>query len=130
QRLAAVFEEELGDIAKAESTYRRVLAVVPTDLVALENLDRIYTAEEQWAELAQVLEVRAKAVEDTFEKVELYLRLGHTYEERLAPAGGPRVSARALVTSADSMIDDLADVEEEEEKIEPSLDDLFPVGDS
>lgn len=130
QRLAAVFEEELGDIAKAESTYRRVLAVVPTDLVALENLDRIYTAEEQWAELAQVLEVRAKAVDDTFEKVELYLRLGHTYEERLAPAGGPRVSARALVTSADSMIDDLADVVEEEEKVEPTLDDLFPAGDS
>lgn len=128
QRLAAVYEEELGDIAKAESTYRRVLSVVPTDLVALQNLDRVYSAEEQWAELARVLEVRAKAVEDTFEKVELYLRLGHTYEERLAPAGGPRVSARALVTSADSLIDDIAEIEDE--KLEPSLDDLLPVSDS
>ncbi len=135
-RLAQVFEEELADVAKAEETYRFVLTAVPSDLVTLENLDRIYTSLEQWPDLAQVLEVRAKAVEDDFEKVELHLRLGRTYEENLAPIGSAQVSTAALVAGAaeiiedapDSLIDE-ADAEGEETlDAEPSLDELFPEG--
>jgi len=139
-RLAAVFEEELADIAKAEETYRFVLTAAPTDLVTLENLDRIYSSMEQWVDLAGVLETRAKAVEDEFDKVELYLRLGHTYEEKLAPAGSSQVSMAALSAGAAEIIEDAPDelieeagdeldvVEEAgaDEVFEPSLDDLLP----
>ena len=38
----ASFEEELGDVDKAEETYRYVLTVEPLDTEALANLDRIY----------------------------------------------------------------------------------------
>ncbi|AKT41625.1 tetratricopeptide repeat protein [Chondromyces crocatus] len=83
KRLARVFEHELGDAAKAEETYRYVLGVEPLEAEALENLDRIYTMMEQYPELASVLEQRVRATEDELELVELYLRLGQTYEERL-----------------------------------------------
>ena len=132
-RLAQVFEEELGDVAKAEETYRFVLTAVPTDLVTLENLDRIYTSLEQWPDLAQVLEVRGKAVEDTFEKVELYLRLGKTYEEKLAPVGSSQVSTAALLAGAAELIDEVSEELDEDgieaeadDEREPSLDDLIP----
>ncbi len=135
-RLAQVFEEELADVAKAEETYRFVLSAVPTDLVTLENLDRIYTSLEQWPDLAQILEVRAKAVEDDFEKVELHLRLGRTYEENLAPLGSPQVSTAALIAGAAEIIEDapVSLIEEGEDEseaaneasAEPSLDDLIP----
>lgn len=137
-RLATVFEEELADIAKAEETYRFVLTAAPSDLVTLENLDRIYTSSEQWAELATVLEIRAKAVEDEFDKVELYLRLGHTYEEKLAPAGSSLVSPAAFRAGAASIIDEASDEFEpfedadegmvSDDAVEPSLDDLVPRG--
>ncbi|HSN99926.1 MAG TPA: tetratricopeptide repeat protein, partial [Candidatus Nanopelagicales bacterium] len=83
KRLARVFEYELGDVAKAEETYRYVLGVEPLEAEALANLDRIYTMMEQYPELASVLEQRVRATQDPPELVELYLRLGQTYEERL-----------------------------------------------
>jgi tetratricopeptide (TPR) repeat protein len=82
-RLARVFEEELGDITKAEETYRYVLGVEPLDSKALAELDRIYTSLEQYADLAQVLEQRVKVPMEPYELIELYGRLGQVYEEQL-----------------------------------------------
>ncbi|MCH2108989.1 MAG: tetratricopeptide repeat protein [Polyangiaceae bacterium] len=84
RRLAEIYETELSDLQQAEATYRFILERAPGDLVALENLDRIYSSQGSWQALAGVLERRAAAVEDEFDKVELYLRLGHNYEEKLA----------------------------------------------
>lgn len=131
QRLARVFEEELADVAKAEETYRFVLSAVPSDLVTLENLDRIYSSLEQWGDLAAILETRARAVEDDFDKVELFLRLGHTYEEKLAPVGAVYASTLSLKAAAADIIEDATSELEAEEELtqeaaEPSLDDLFP----
>jgi len=84
KRLARVFEEELGDIEKAEETFRYVLSVAPLDVECLENLDRIYTALEQHAELAQVLEQRVQTVDEPYQLIEFYTRLGVIYEEQVA----------------------------------------------
>jgi len=92
-RLAKTFEDELGDISKAEETYKYVLGIEPLDVEALANLDRIYLSLEAWADLAQVLEMRVKAGEaerqadstlDGVELVEFYDRLGDIYETRLS----------------------------------------------
>ena len=83
RRLARTFEDELGDIGKAEETYKYVLTVDAADAEALANLDRIYVSLESWQELAQVLEMRVKATADALELVELYARLGELYETRL-----------------------------------------------
>jgi tetratricopeptide (TPR) repeat protein len=84
RRLARTFEDELGDIGKAEETYKYVLSVDAEDTEALANLDRIYLSLESWAELAQVLEMRVKATSDSVELVEMFARLGELYEVRLA----------------------------------------------
>ncbi len=83
KRHARVFEVELQQIDNAIATYRYVLGVDPQDEDALSNLDRIYEGLEQWPELAQVLEQRVRATQDTTELIELYTRLGQTYEDRL-----------------------------------------------
>jgi len=83
RKLARVFEEELGDISKAEETYRYVLGVDTADERTLIELDRIYTSLEQYAELAQILEQRVLASSEAYELIELYARLGQVYEERL-----------------------------------------------
>ncbi|MFO0614054.1 MAG: tetratricopeptide repeat protein [Polyangiaceae bacterium] len=86
KRLARVFEEDLGEINKAEETYRYVLGVEELEVDALTQLDRIYTTLEQYAELAQVLEQRIRATTEKYELVDLHLRLGQVYEERLVSA--------------------------------------------
>ncbi|HEX3343171.1 MAG TPA: tetratricopeptide repeat protein, partial [Polyangiaceae bacterium] len=83
RRLARTFEDELGDIGKAEETYKYVLSVDEGDVEALANLDRIYLSLESWQDLAQILEMRVKATTDSIELVELYARLGELYETRL-----------------------------------------------
>ncbi len=92
RRLAKTFEDELGDVNKAEETYQYVLGIDPLDLEALTNLDRIYSSVESWKELAQILEMRLKAAEaqrqagapiDPLDLVELHARLGEVYEARL-----------------------------------------------
>jgi tetratricopeptide (TPR) repeat protein len=83
RRLARTFEDELGDIGKAEETYKYVLSVDQADGEALANLDRIYQSLESWQDLAQILEMRVKATTDGLELVELYARLGELYETRL-----------------------------------------------
>jgi tetratricopeptide (TPR) repeat protein len=92
KRLAKTFEDELGDIAKAEETYKYVLGIKALDSEALANLDRIYVSLESWADLGQVLEMRVKAGEvsrrgdpdhDSLELIELYARLGEVAETHL-----------------------------------------------
>ncbi len=83
KRLARVFEDELGDITKAEETYKYVLSVEPLDVDALSNLDRIYLSLESWSELAAILEQRIKAGAEAIELVELHARLGEIYETRI-----------------------------------------------
>ena len=86
KRLARVFEDELGDITKAEETYKYVLSVEPLDVDALSNLDRIYLSLESWPELAQILEQRIKAGGEAMELVELHARLGEIYETKVNDA--------------------------------------------
>ncbi|MGH7434766.1 MAG: tetratricopeptide repeat protein, partial [Polyangiaceae bacterium] len=83
RRLARTFEDELGDISKAEETYKYVLTVDAADTESLANLDRIYLSLESWAELAKILEMRVKATTDQLELVDLYARLGELYETKL-----------------------------------------------
>lgn len=83
-RLARVYEEQLADVEKAKESYRFVLSVAPTDGPALENLDRIHTSLEEWADLAEVLERRAQGVSDPPERVNLLTRLGEVYEQQLS----------------------------------------------
>ena len=82
-RLARTFEDELGDIGKAEETFKYVLGVDEKDGDALANLDRIYLSLESWQDLAQILEMRVKATGEGADLVDLYARLGELYETKL-----------------------------------------------
>ena len=83
RKLARTFEDELGDIGRAEETYKYVLGLDAKDTEALANLDRIYVSLESWPELARTLEMRVQASTDRVDLVELYPRLGEIYETRL-----------------------------------------------
>jgi tetratricopeptide (TPR) repeat protein len=101
RRLAHTFEDELGDVSKAEETYKYVLGVDPTDLETLANLDRIYLSIESWKELANILEMRVRATTDNLELVDLYARLGELYETHLADVDNAIKSYRKIFDGLD-----------------------------
>jgi tetratricopeptide (TPR) repeat protein len=100
-RLARTFEDELGDVGRAEETYKYVLGVDAGDHEALSNLDRIYLSTESWPELAQVLEMRVQATTDTHDLVELCARLGELYETRLGDVPSAIRSYRRIFDGLD-----------------------------
>jgi golgin subfamily B member 1 len=100
-KLARTFEDELGDIQKAEETFAYVLGRDPADADALSNLDRIYTTLQSWPELAGILEMRVKVPAETTEHVELYARLGEVYETHLADLPNATLSYRKIFNELD-----------------------------
>lgn len=64
-RSAAVYEDRIGEPARAFRSYERVLAVDPKNAQAATKLAAIYERDEKWPRLAQVLEVMSSAMPDT-----------------------------------------------------------------
>lgn len=83
KRLARVYEEELGDVARAEETYRYLLGVSEREEEALVALDRIYDENGAHEALAQVLRRRIEATDVPTDLVDLHYRLGQVLENDL-----------------------------------------------
>ncbi|QQR88836.1 MAG: tetratricopeptide repeat protein [Myxococcales bacterium] len=91
-RLAQLYEQELGDIERAEQTYRFVVGKNKKAVASLEALDRIYTEHGAFSALRDVLELRIAAVNGSPEASDLNYRLGQLFQRELhAPADAIRV---------------------------------------
>ena len=83
KKLARVYEEELGDIVRAEETYRVLVGISDRDDEVLAALDRIYVEHGAHDALAAVLRKRIAATEHPDDQVELNFRLGQVLENDL-----------------------------------------------
>ena len=59
-RIAEIQEKELADAEAALRTYREILDVDAGDEVALDALERLYSARKQWGELVEILNRRSE----------------------------------------------------------------------
>ncbi|HEX8950866.1 MAG TPA: tetratricopeptide repeat protein, partial [Polyangia bacterium] len=82
-RVARVYEEELGQIERAISTYRRVVDAEAENKDAILALDRLYQQTERWGELAEVLRREIRLANNDGEIIALQFRLGQLYEQNL-----------------------------------------------
>jgi tetratricopeptide (TPR) repeat protein len=82
-RLGASFENDLGDLERAEKALVQVLSEHEKDPVALASLDRIYEAQGMYENLSAVLRQRIEISDETDDLVALHLRLGRVYAEAL-----------------------------------------------
>ncbi|MEO0324181.1 MAG: tetratricopeptide repeat protein, partial [Myxococcota bacterium] len=83
KRLARVYEEELGDVARAEEAYRFVIGVDARDEDALLALDRLYTEAGAHEALASALQLRIEASDLPADLVDLHYRRGKLLEVEL-----------------------------------------------
>ena len=81
--MGAVYEREIEDTEQAIDTYQRVLELDPDDLQALQRLDALYQATEQWQELRDVLEQEAALVLNEDEVIGFKYRIGALWEHHL-----------------------------------------------
>lgn len=81
--MASVYESELNDGARAVDAYNRALELDPTDLVAIQRLDQLYTAQGRWQELLSVLEREAELSSDPVEVAAHRFRVGEIYDHKI-----------------------------------------------
>ncbi|HEY3359783.1 MAG TPA: tetratricopeptide repeat protein [Polyangia bacterium] len=80
-KICRVWEGSLQSKTEAITAYRAVLDVDAEDHEAIENLDRLFTAEERWHDLGELLLRQIDGAGDG--AVALRYRLGALYQERL-----------------------------------------------
>lgn len=82
-RIAEVLEREVGDADRAIAAYEAVLSLEPTQSTALERLQMLYGAQNNWKGLAQVFERLLDYSSETPDRILFCERLGLLYEKAL-----------------------------------------------
>jgi tetratricopeptide (TPR) repeat protein len=90
--VAQIYEDLLGDSARAEAVYKQVIEIDPNDgvlaLPAARALERIYASGGRSIELRSILHIEVKLEDNATARRELYARLGELCETVLDdPAG-------------------------------------------
>jgi golgin subfamily B member 1 len=100
-QVASICEELLGDRARAERVYRRVLVLDEADpelvLPAARALERIYIASGEHAKLAEMLRIQVKLEQDSGHRAELFGRLGELCQNVLGDNDGAIAAWKARV---------------------------------
>ncbi len=81
--IAHVYEDSIEDTDGAIATYKRILEYDPKDRNSLEQMQRIYTAQESWEELVETLSKLVELSQDVNELVEIELRVARILENQL-----------------------------------------------
>ena len=84
--LGEVYEEYLGDIPEARIAFQQAVELDPSLERAIDALERIYGASENWRDLIAVLRRRIEVLEEPDEIISTHIRIGEIFEENLDEA--------------------------------------------
>ena len=84
--LGETYEEYLDDIPEARSAYKEALSLDPGLEPAIEALERIYGASENWRDLINVLRRKREVLEETSEIISTHIQIGEIFEDNLDEA--------------------------------------------
>lgn len=97
RRAAITHENERSDRLAAIDAYRNILNVEEGDADALNALERLFTAEENWTELAQVLLTKIETTEDVQARRLLHFELAGLQEAKLGDVYEAIAQTRAVL---------------------------------
>jgi tetratricopeptide (TPR) repeat protein len=83
RRQGEVCEDQLGNTDRAIGYYVQALEADPSDLVTLENLERLYEQAERWQDLDGVLQQKLSGVMDAPVRREVLLKIAAVHQEKL-----------------------------------------------
>jgi tetratricopeptide (TPR) repeat protein len=82
-KIGATWEESLEDVGQAINANQRVLQIDGDNVRAVENLERLYRALQDWEALVKTYETHISLTRDPKEIVQLYLSIGQVYSQEL-----------------------------------------------
>jgi cellulose synthase operon protein C len=81
-RNGEIFEEKLNDKDQAIETYKKVLALAPNYLPALQSLGRLYFIKGRWEDLIAMYRQEIEVTQNE-QQITLLYKIGELYEEKL-----------------------------------------------
>ncbi|RJO65945.1 MAG: hypothetical protein C4523_14755 [Myxococcales bacterium] len=81
-RIAQTYQDKIGDLSQAKTYYRAIIADNPKHHEALDALERIYEAEENYDELLEVLSRRVNVADEDAQKIALYNKMADIWERK------------------------------------------------
>ncbi len=100
KRAAVINEVHLDDVDGAISRYQFVVDVDPSDVAAIEALDRLYEQTERWDDLAATLRMEAAVATTPEEVLNLQFRTGQIFQNRLGNVESAIAQYREIVAAA------------------------------
>ena len=82
-KIGSLWEDKLGNLDQAVSSYQRILEISPNHLPAIRTLGKLFVRADRWEESIKVNETEAQLVNDQKQVVSLLHRNGEIYEEKL-----------------------------------------------
>ena len=83
-KLAALYDQRLGNAPKAIENYRKALEVDSDNVAALEALDKLYSRDQNWADLLGVYRSKVTLTGDPAARQDLRFRIAYLQDEMLA----------------------------------------------
>jgi len=96
-KIAGLYEDALGESAKAAEYFQRALGVANDEREPLAALDRLYERDSRWSELEDILAREADVTMDEEQQAEFLYRLGDVRERQLNDASGAVSSYRDVL---------------------------------
>ncbi len=95
--LAERYENQLGNTSNAIGAYRRAIAADPAAMQALDNLERLYLAGQQWVDLIDILGRKAQIIDDQEKVITLKRRIAEYYDQKLQEPKKAIVSQKEIL---------------------------------
>ena len=111
RKLGELYELQMGDVDRAINSYRNILDVDPSDILAIESLERIYEAYDRWRELIQILQQKADATYDPDDMVGIRYRIAQIWEERLDDIDNAILTYRDILAADQTHMPSLRELE-------------------
>jgi tetratricopeptide (TPR) repeat protein/tRNA A-37 threonylcarbamoyl transferase component Bud32 len=96
-KVAEVYEDHLNDLTEATRRYEAVLAIEPSNLIALKGLDRVYNRQGRYQELLANLERQIEIAATPRQKINLLERTAALHEEEFLDHVKAAVALEAIL---------------------------------
>ena len=104
RQLGRLYQESLDNPEKSIDAWANVLRYAEHDVEAIDTLEELYTATENWRACVDVLERKAATTQDMYDRVSILFRVAEMCAEQLEdPEGSRRAYAMILESQPDNL---------------------------
>ncbi|MCA9537317.1 MAG: tetratricopeptide repeat protein [Myxococcales bacterium] len=111
RQLGRLYHQVLESPADAIQAWTQLLAHQPYDPEAIDALEELYSANEDWAACVAILERKVEITEDAYEKVSILFRVAEMYEQQLGEPSGAQDAFQKVLAVQPSHLDAYQELE-------------------